>query len=84
MFTKDNRKMLIALITVLSIVALLAWMLLPSAERSLKYTVDHRYAATDPQFIREMSVLLGPTVLQGNSVTALNNGKGRRGGAYAG
>ena len=67
--------MLIALITVLSIGALLAWMLLPSAERSLKYTVDHRYAATDPQFIREMSVLLGPTVLQGNSVTALNNGE---------
>ncbi len=74
MVPRGKRKMWIAITTVLTIAVLIAWMLLPSSERALNYTVDHRYAATDPQFIREMSVLLGPSVLQGNSVTALNNG----------
>lgn len=66
--------MWIAVITLVSVAALITWMLLPSSGRSLNYTVDHRYSATDPQFIREMSVLLGPTVIEGNSVTALSNG----------
>ena len=66
--------MWIAIIAALTVAALVTWMLHPSSGRSLSYTVDHRYAATDPQFVREMSVVLGPTVLQGNSVTALNNG----------
>ncbi len=74
MLMRGKRKMWIAIITVLAIAALVTWMLLPSSGRSLNYTVDHRYAATDPQFVREMSVVLGPTVLEGNSVTALNNG----------
>ena len=66
--------MWIAIIAVLTIAVLITWMLLPSSGRSLNYTVDHQYAATDPQFVREMSVVLGPTVLEGNSVTALSNG----------
>ena len=74
MVPRGKRKMWIAITTVLTIAVLIVWMLLPSSGRALHYTVDHRYAATDPQFIREMSVLLGPSVLQGNSVTALNNG----------
>ncbi len=36
--------------------------------------VDHRYAVSDPQFRREMSVLLGPTIVHGNQVTVLQNG----------
>ncbi|MEO7934914.1 MAG: cardiolipin synthase [Dokdonella sp.] len=74
MFKRGKRKMWIAIIAVLTIVVLITWMLLPSSGRSLNYTVDHQYAATDPQFVREMSVVLGPTVLDGNSVTALSNG----------
>ncbi len=75
MVTRGKRKMFITITVALTLAALLAWMLYPSTGKSLEYTVDHRYAATDPQFIREMSVLLGPAILQGNSVTALNNGK---------
>ena len=74
MLMRGKRKMWIAIIAALTVAALVTWMLHPSSGRSLSYTVDHRYAATDPQFVREMSVVLGPTVLQGNSVTALNNG----------
>ncbi|WP_254276718.1 phosphatidylserine/phosphatidylglycerophosphate/cardiolipin synthase family protein [Halomonas sp. 3H] len=36
--------------------------------------VEHRYVVSDPQFRREMSVLLGPSIVTGNKVTALQNG----------
>ena len=36
--------------------------------------VSHRYAISDPQFRREISVLLGPAIARGNQVTALQNG----------
>ena len=43
-------------------------------ERVLERKIEHRYAVADPQFRREMSVLLGPAVGRGNKVTALQNG----------
>ncbi|MDR5894347.1 phospholipase D-like domain-containing protein [Halomonas mongoliensis] len=36
--------------------------------------VEHRHVVSDPQFRREMSVLLGPSIVTGNQVTALQNG----------
>lgn len=44
-------------------------------EKTLERKVEHRYTISDPQFRREMSVLLGPAVLRGNHVTALHNGR---------
>jgi cardiolipin synthase A/B len=44
-------------------------------EKKLEKKVEHLYASTDPQFFREMSVLLGPGILQGNVITALNNSR---------
>jgi cardiolipin synthase len=43
-------------------------------EKQLDRKVEHRYSVDDPQFKREMSVLLGPAILSGNSVTDLENG----------
>ncbi len=43
-------------------------------EKVLGHTVEHRYDTLDPQFRREMSVLLGPQIVPGNQVTALQNG----------
>jgi len=43
-------------------------------EKKLERRVEHRYAISDPQFLREMSVMLGPSVIDGNRVTAYNNG----------
>jgi phosphatidylserine/phosphatidylglycerophosphate/cardiolipin synthase-like enzyme len=40
----------------------------------LERKVEHRYKVSDPQFRREMSVLLGPAIVRGNKVTALQNG----------
>ena len=43
-------------------------------EKVLERKIEHRYAVSDPQFRREMTVLLGPTIMRGNKVTALQNG----------
>ena len=44
-------------------------------EKVLERNVAHRYGIHDPQFQREMSVLLGPQIVRGNHVTALQNGR---------
>ncbi len=44
-------------------------------EKKLERKIEHRYAIADPQFRREMSVMLGPSIVPGNHVTALNNGE---------
>ena len=43
-------------------------------EKNLERKIEHRYAVADPQFRREMSVMLGPAILPGNHVTGLQNG----------
>ena len=42
--------------------------------KQLERKIEHRYAVHDPQFRREMSVMLGPSILPGNRVTDLENG----------
>jgi cardiolipin synthase len=43
-------------------------------EKNMERRIEHRFSISDPQFRREMSVMLGPSVLPGNHVTALQNG----------
>lgn len=43
-------------------------------EKKIEQRISHRYDITDPQFLREMSVLLGPSILPGNHVQDLHNG----------
>lgn len=43
-------------------------------EKRVERKLEHRYSVSDPQFRREMSVLLGPAIIGGNRVTALQNG----------
>jgi cardiolipin synthase A/B len=43
-------------------------------EKQLRHTMEHLYGITDPQFKREMSVLLGPAIVGGNRITVLHNG----------
>jgi cardiolipin synthase len=45
-----------------------------SPEKVMERKAEHRYVVSDPQFRREMSVLLGPAIVRGNKVTALQNG----------
>jgi cardiolipin synthase A/B len=48
---------------------------LHDAGEELERKIEHRYAVADPQFRREMSVMLGPSILPGNHVTDLQNGE---------
>ena len=43
-------------------------------EKKLERKIEHRYNVSDPQFKREMGVLLGPAILPGNRITDLENG----------
>jgi cardiolipin synthase len=43
-------------------------------EKRIQHQVRHLYRINDPQFEREMGTLLGPAILPGNQITALQNG----------
>ena len=43
--------------------------------KQLEKKIEHRYAVANPQFRREMGVMLGPGILPGNHVTDLENGE---------
>lgn len=43
-------------------------------EKKLERRIEHRYDTADEQFVREMGVMLGPSVIDGNHVVAYNNG----------
>jgi cardiolipin synthase len=49
-------------------------MSLGRSDKTVSRRLTHRFAIADPQFRREMSVMLGPTITDGNRVTALQNG----------
>lgn len=60
-----------ALITLLLVVLGMNFL---TSEKNLERTVVHRHGVADPQFEREMSVILGPTIVPGNRIDALQNG----------
>ncbi|WP_323744919.1 cardiolipin synthase [Noviherbaspirillum malthae] len=45
-----------------------------AGEKKIQTQVESLYAVTDPQFLRSMGVLLGPTIMEGNRVEHLENG----------
>jgi len=74
---KWSRKRMAAniIITVITTVVVIALMMnFATPEKKVQQTPVHRYAISDPQFRREMGVLLGPAILPGNRVTDLENG----------
>jgi cardiolipin synthase len=59
---------------VATLVAVLFALNFATPEKKLEHIPTHQYGVADPLFKREMSVLLGPTVLPGNRIDVLNNG----------
>jgi cardiolipin synthase len=47
---------------------------LHAGEKQIRYQIEHRFAVNDPQFVRTMGDLLGPGMLRGNRIKALQNG----------
>ena len=64
----------IVITVVLTILVVVLAMNFATPEKKLERTILHRYGVSDPQFRREMGVLLGPAILAGNSVVDLENG----------
>jgi cardiolipin synthase A/B len=61
-----------AMVTVLVVVLAMNF---ATPEKELERKIEHRYSIADVQFRREMSVMLGPSVLPGNHVSAFQNGE---------
>jgi cardiolipin synthase len=64
----------ILLTVILTVIGAAIAMNFASPEKRLEHKVEHKYAIADPQFRREMGVLLGPAILAGNRVVDLENG----------
>ncbi len=65
----------IAIVVGLVLIAVTVWgIIFTRAPNNITEHIEHRYAITDPQFLRSMSVLLGPPLLPGNNVQELING----------
>lgn len=47
---------------------------LSSGGGRVQYHIEHRYGPAEPDFVRTMGVLLGPPLVDGNRVVALQNG----------
>ncbi|HYD62296.1 MAG TPA: cardiolipin synthase [Noviherbaspirillum sp.] len=47
---------------------------LAEGEKKIDRHIESRYGVRDPQFLRAMGVLLGPSVLEGNNIEHLENG----------
>lgn len=45
-----------------------------TGEKRIEHRISRQYSIEDPRFSAELGVLLGPPFLQGNAVTALQNG----------
>ncbi|WP_202840385.1 phospholipase D-like domain-containing protein [Luteimonas saliphila] len=59
---------------VLTILVVVLAMNFATPEKKVEKKVEHRHAVSDPQFRREMSVLLGPSILAGNHIEDFQNG----------
>ena len=64
----------IAITVVLTVLAVVLAMNFATPEKQLERKVEHHFAISDPQFRREMSVLMGPSIMPGNRIEALQNG----------
>ena len=64
----------IVLTIAITVLAVVMAMNFSTPEKKIERKIEHRHAIADPQFRREMSVLLGPAILPGNHVIDYQNG----------
>ena len=44
-------------------------------EKQVQTSLQHKYGVADPQFVRELGILLGPPIVPGNRIENLENGE---------
>ncbi|MFD0738353.1 phosphatidylserine/phosphatidylglycerophosphate/cardiolipin synthase family protein [Lysobacter koreensis] len=64
----------IVITALVSVLAVVLAMNFATPEKKLERKIEHRYSVADPQFRRELGVMLGPGIVAGNKVTDLQNG----------
>jgi len=64
----------IVITTILTLIVVVVAMNFATPEKKLERRIAHTYSVRDPQFRREMGVLLGPGPMPGNDVSDLQNG----------
>ena len=64
----------IALTVLTTLVVVLIVINLHTPEKEIRHQVDHCHDIADPRFRREMGALLGPAIVGGNRIEALQNG----------
>jgi cardiolipin synthase len=67
-------RMLVAASVVLALLAAILYVNLSAGERRVSHQIEHLYPVDHPQFFRAMGMMLGPGIVGGNRVQALNNG----------
>lgn len=73
-WSRDRVVWTILLTIVFTVLAVVLAMNFSTPEKRLERKVEHRYAVSEPQFEREMGVMLGPSITAGNLVEDLENG----------
>ncbi len=72
---RKTRTCIVVLVTAVITILLAVFILnLRTGGKHLRYEVPHLFAVADPEFQRSMGQLLGPGILAGNRVDALQNG----------
>ncbi len=66
--------MIIVLSIIITIISFVLLMNFVTAEKKIQHKLDKLYSISDPQFIRSVSALLGPSFIEGNDVKVLKNG----------
>lgn len=69
-----NKMMIILLTVVATLIVVLIVLNFSLGSKKVQQEIPRLYSASDPQFERSMSVLLGPSIVDGNHVDALLNG----------
>ncbi|CAN5141943.1 hypothetical protein BH11PSE14_BH11PSE14_22270 [soil metagenome] len=59
----------------IAIVATIVVMNFRSSEKQIDTSLTHKYNVDDPQFLRELGILLGPAIIPGNRIDHLENGE---------
>ena len=75
MSPKIKMPLTIFITLVVTVVLTVLTLNLQAGEKQVRYQLTHRFAVSDPQFVRTMGNLLGPGILAGNRVQALQNGE---------
>jgi cardiolipin synthase len=73
-WSRKKRIWTIVITVLVTVLASALAMNFATPEKKLQQAPRHLYTIADPQFRREMGVLLGPAILHGNRVTDLENG----------